>query len=104
MAARPFFFKLQDRTPVPCSWYEANVLLSDFEGRCLAFTRTRNGFQVSTAFLVFDHNAFGERPVLWNTIITDPDGGQRLMGRYSSEEDARRGHAHACSFLELVGG
>lgn len=103
MTARPFYFKLCDSAElVPCSWYEAGKLLADYEGRCLAHTLTKKGISVSTAFLVFDHNPFGDKPVLWNTIVRTPQGQERLMGRYSSLDEAREGHTRCVAFLELV--
>lgn len=102
---RPYYYKLElGRFPVPCTWYEAGVLLSNYQGRCLAHDPTPNGYRVSTAFLVFDHNLLGEGPpVLWNTIITDRQGNQRIYGKYATLEEARQGHEAACIVVGLLG-
>lgn len=102
---RPYYYRLEaGRFPVPCSWYEAGVLLSNYHGRCLAHEALPNGFTVSTAFLVFDHNLLGEGPpILWNTIVTDPRGSQRLYGKYASMEEAQDGHLTASAVVRLLG-
>ncbi len=102
---RPIYYKLEmDQFPVPCTWYEAGVLLSDYRGRCLRYDETQNGYRVSTAFLVFDHNLLGDgAPVLWNTIVTKPDGNQRLYGKYATREAATQGHQNALAVLNLIG-
>lgn len=102
MTGRPFYFKLESFHPVPCSWYEAGKLLADPMGRCLRSTRLGNGTTVTTAFLVFDHNPFGQEPVLWNTIARDAHGNERLVGRYSCQKDAEKGHERAVAFLRIV--
>jgi hypothetical protein len=92
-------------TPVPCDAIEAGKLLASIEGRCVACERTPGRFWVSTAFLVFDHNALGDGPpVLWNTYVYAPDGSSKLMGRYSSLDEAVAGHREAVTFVGLVGG
>ncbi len=102
---RPYYYKLElGRFPVPCSWYEAGVLLSNYHGRCVAHDMLASGHRISTAFLVFDHNVLGNGPpVLWNTIVTDPRGNERIYGRYSTFEEALEGHTSAVSVINLLG-
>ena len=102
---RPYYYKLElGQFPVPCSWYEAGVLLSNYQGRCLAHDTTVGGCKISTAFLVFDHNLLGEGPpVLWNTIVTDLKGNQRIFGKYATMEEALLGHETAKAVISLVG-
>ncbi len=102
MAGRGFYYKLDEGRPVPCSWYEAGVLLADFRGRTVCYDILSTGFRVSTSFLVFDHNPFGPSPVLFNTIATATDGTERVLGRYRTLAEAKRGHEQALSFLRLV--
>lgn len=77
--------------------------MADFRGRAVCHDTLPSGFKVSTSFLVFDHDPFGSSPVLFNTIVTAPDGTERVLGRYGSLHEARAGHARALSFVKLVG-
>ena len=101
--SRALYYRLKGSRAVPCSWVEAQPILADYRGRCLAYEQTSNGYQVSTSFLVFDHNLLGDRPILWNTIVSDPQGHQRILGRYSTEREARLGHRQIVSFISLIG-
>lgn len=50
--------------------------------------------RISTVFLGIDHSFGGEKPVLWETMIFGGPHDQ-YQKRYTSIEDARRGHARA---------
>jgi hypothetical protein len=54
--------------------------------------------KISTVFLGLDHYFFGDKPVLWETNIFggEHDGYQE---RYSSKEDALKGHKKACDLV-----
>lgn len=62
--------------------------------RAVCKTTVKPGIDVSTVFLGIDHNFGGGAPVLWETMIFGgaQDGYQE---RYSSEQEAREGHARA---------
>lgn len=103
-SGRPTYYRLElGEFPVPCSWYEAGTLIANFEDRCLAHDILPDGTRISTAFLVFDHNLFGEGPpILWNTIVTEPCGRQKLFGKYSTLRDAVLGHQRAVAVIALL--
>jgi hypothetical protein len=67
-------------------WFEANT-----ERRSIGRDQFGNA-RVSTVFLGLDHNFTHGDPVLWETMVFGGplDGEQE---RYTSEADARRGHA-----------
>lgn len=59
--------------------------------------------RVSTIFLGIDHG-FGGKSLLWETAI-DEGNGFEVVARYSTREEAMRGHAEHCERLwrELKG-
>ena len=93
-----------DRNPVKCDnilewgrWFESSdrrtVAMTDFDG----------GY-VSTVFLGMDHNFQSTgKPILWETMIFGGphDGYQE---RYTSHEDAVRGHEEAMRLATYIGG
>ena len=56
---------------------------------------TIGNVRVSTVFLAVDHNLFGDKPILFETMIF---GGplDEYMWRYSTWEEATEGHRLAC--------
>ena len=102
--SRPYYYRLVDGwRPEPCDWFEAGPLMARFGDRCIGCDHLANGVNVSTAFLVFDHNAFGDGPpILWNTILSFPNGNQRLYRKYGYYEDAIEGHKEACAVVSLL--
>lgn len=77
---------------------EADALLRDITRRQLARTQVvtpLGTIEVSTVFLVLDHNHFGEgAPVLWETMVFGGPLDARLW-RFASREQAEQGHADA---------
>lgn len=60
--------------------------------RHVAVTQLNDGVYVSTVFLGVDHSVFGNRPILFETLVF---GGQLdgEMDRYFTWEEAEAGHA-----------
>jgi hypothetical protein len=55
-----------------------------------------DGHFISTVFLGIDHNFLGEGPpILWETMVFDPDGKALDQIRYNSLDAARNGHKAA---------
>ncbi len=81
-----------DNNPVPAKdilewhkWYET-------ADRKVASTDV-SGANVSTVFLATDHGMEQEKPVLWETMVFfKPDINEEWCERYTSHEDAERGH------------
>lgn len=59
----------------------------------------RQGFLVSTVFLGLDHQWGAGPPVLFETMIFGPAGGENYCERYSTWDEALAGHRRA---LEAV--
>jgi hypothetical protein len=79
----------------PLAW--ANYM----EGNRIVRQDETIGGLVSTVFLGIDHNWFHTGPPpLWETMIFDADDGREHMERYSSLEDAKRGHRDWVMFAE----
>lgn len=88
----------------PIDMEAAEALLADGVARRVAHTRLftdRGIVDVSTIFLVLDHNYFGGPPVLWETMVF---GGpiDRHQWRYASREDAVRGHEETVSWARTA--
>lgn len=105
MPGRPVYYRLDDAgNAVPTDGLEGGKLLAGFAGRALACERTRNGYVVSTAFLVFDHRGLGDGPpVLWDTHLTDPAGRTVIVGRYATMDEAAEGHRQVVAWASLLG-
>lgn len=98
--SRPIWYKLEGKTPVPCSMEE----FIEWQAELLRTTGKRvvhvkdihlvDGTRVSTVFLAFDHGMWSEKPILFETMIFggDHDGYQE---RYSTWDEAEIGHAYA---------
>lgn len=62
------------------------------------------GMWVSTVFLGMDHDHFGRgAPILWETLPKTKGEGwlDRLMRRYSSLDEAKKGHQEVVDFLVM---
>lgn len=82
---------LEGKKPVPCSdlqkWGE---WIGTPENRRIEWTDIEGGF-ISTVFLGIDHNFHGSGdPVLYETLVQQ--GGFEHMERYSSYDEAVKGH------------
>ena len=65
-----------------------------------------NGHRVSTIWLGLDHNYFGGKPLLFETMIfVDEHGGNDIyVDRYSTWEEAQIGHLRAIEWIEKASG
>lgn len=64
---RPVYYDLDHR---PITAERAEALLRDGDARRVAFTELEDGSQVSTVFLVLDHDLSGEGPpLLYETMV-----------------------------------
>lgn len=60
-----------------------------------------NGYRVSTVWLGLDHNHFGGEPLLFETMVFEGyDYTDLFMKRYSTYEDAKRGHEIVVGLLK----
>jgi hypothetical protein len=55
---------------------------------------------ISTVFLGLDHSFRGKIPVLWETMMFGGQYDQNYQERYSSYEDAVKGHQKAINFIK----
>ncbi len=80
----------------------------NFESRSAHILKqeTINGLFVSTVFLGIDHSWGNGPSVLWETMIfgNADDERDQYQERYTSEEDALRGHALVVAAIERGGG
>ncbi len=104
MAQRAIYYRLDDYgEPTPCDSIEGSLLLAKPGGKLLAWDILPGGRALSTAFLVVDHNIFGDGPaILWDSRLFDPNGRWRIVGRYSSKKLARQGHLELRTLIELL--
>ena len=95
------YYKLIDKRVVKCQKGE----VPDFKNRSIFrnnFTIYGEEVQVSTVFLYMDHSFIGGPPLLVETMIF---GGlhDNHQVRYTSWEDAEKGHEECCQMvLEVV--
>lgn len=61
-----------------------------------------NGCHVSTVWLGLDHNYFGGRPLVFETMVFDKEGGGRdiYMDRYTTWDEAVEGHKKAIEWVK----
>lgn len=69
-------------------WYEDHR-----EERIVARTSVAPGLLISTVFLGLDHAFGGGEPVLFETMVFGGDWAEQEQERYSTIDEARRGHA-----------
>lgn len=99
------WYLLKDKVPVPCEPGEWRI--QDIQERIVGKTVVGNDY-VSTVFLGLDHNWGGEPPALFETMISYANeiqregdtvhyrgGGERTYARYSTWEEAAKGHCEA---------
>lgn len=101
------WYKLDEdgKTPIPMSIYDPGF--SDVKNQPgwrvgLHSVKSSDGrvYRVSTVFLRLDHRYGEGDPLLWETMIFPEDSYRDLFGyRYSTWEDAKRGHDVAVEIL-----
>jgi len=86
------YYKLIDQQPVPCLLEETALMPQRDRQISNDYLGT---VRVSTVFLAFEHGQSEGRPILFETMVFDPDDLTNLdnyMRRYTSFEAARLGH------------
>jgi len=65
---------------------------------------TVDGYLISTVWLGLDHNHFGSPPLIFETMIFCDDGNFKdvYMERYSTMEEALKGHKYAVDNLSAI--
>jgi prephenate dehydrogenase len=84
----------ENHVPVKSDAIEACTWLGQ-ENRKIVKQETINGHFVSTVFLGLDHSWLGQAPLLWETMIFSNSDLDQYQERYSSYEDALKGHEEA---------
>lgn len=93
------YYKLdENKKTIPCDLMEWSQRFEDQDGRRVEWTEI-DKFDISTVFLGLDHNYFGGRPLLFETMIFDPDGNDVYMRRCSTWEEAQGQHLSALDWL-----
>ncbi len=92
-------FILRGHVPVPChdllkwaKWFEKS-------NKCVATTKIKSYF-VSTIFLGLNHNFDGDRPLLFETIVFNPNRDQEIQ-RYCTWDEAVAGHKAMVSLVRV---
>ena len=95
---KPFFYKLENKKPVPCVMTEAleNRINSNY---VVKYSEITDNVQVSTLFMGIDLNIVSHPPLCFETLVM---GGKRdgLMIRTDTWESAEEAHEKAC--LEVI--
>jgi hypothetical protein len=103
-----FYWKLDGHTPVPCDLFEWSDM---FQSPERIVQRDQIGeYWVSTVFLGLDHNWGSGPPLLFETMVFEPDvdgiNGRKGIGgceRYSTWDEAEAGHRAVCERLRESG-
>lgn len=86
--------KIENDVTTWANWFEQSGEKKFEEGgRRVAHTMLPNGIVVSTVFLGLDHNFMKEGPpILFETMAFGRNNSESDCERYSTIEDARKGH------------
>jgi len=71
-------------------------LSADFEYRVVAQTKLYNGVYVSTIWLGLPHGFRGDRPLIFETLVTYEDSDEEEIYRYTTESEALAHHNQLC--------
>lgn len=85
--------------PVKANLEEWSKFFGDFDKRVVK-QDTVNGVFISTVFLGLDHGHNSDKLLLWETMcFSDNQNYEGYQERYSSYEDALKGHVFALSMI-----
>ncbi len=90
-----------ENNTIPCTLHEWGQMYHTIEGqqrRKVAFDDIGE-IQVSTVFLGLDHNHFGGRPLLFETMVFNGNGNDIYCERYSTWKEAEEGHKTALEWV-----
>lgn len=94
-----------DRQGEPIPMLVANEMLTDYDYKVVAkdvFVMGDQPVEVSTVWLGLDHNWWPDRPPkIFETMIFGGDLDLERW-RYSTEEEARAGHAETCRLVQVI--
>jgi len=92
-------FYRRDGTPYPdgdAGFFEWAKDFENFDKRIVRQEELPNGYWVSTVWMGIDHRFLEGPPLIFETMVEDPEGHWTdYQERYSSEEDAIIGHLQA---------
>jgi len=110
MDERPYFYTWDRDTDTltPATVEQFAQGINNIRARRVAIWTHDLGYTVSTVFLGSDHNfnydrpGADQRPVLFETLITAPDGSafDQYMERYCTYDEARAGHLRAARMVQ----
>lgn len=94
------YYKLNEaKEPVKCDLMEWSNMFEN-DDRRVAFDAIE-GKEVSTVFLGLDHNYFGGKPLLFETMVFDEgESSEHYCLRYSTYEQALKGHQEAIEWVK----
>jgi hypothetical protein len=86
------FYRLDGKTPVPCSMQECAILMGD-GSHVLKQTTLEDGTLISTVFLGIDHaSIYGGGPTLFETMVFPGPGHGEHQWRYQDYDAALAHH------------
>jgi len=92
------YYILEDKKVLECDVYTwSNWFEKNFNARQVALS-TVDFYEISTVFLGLDHNYFGGRPLMFETMIFIPMD-DIYCKRHSTYEEAELGHEEAKEWL-----
>jgi hypothetical protein len=81
------------------NWYREH----GFEAKRVGLDMIK-GFKISTVFLTIDHDhSMQGPPILFETMVTAPDGYDEIVMRYATPQEARDGHALVVRIITIHG-
>ena len=87
------WYTLVGTVPVATSPEDAEALFSDLDARRVAYTEVAEGVEVSTVFLVLDHQHGAGPPLLFETIVFWPTSSMdNEMERCGTWKEAEQMH------------
>lgn len=92
----------EDNNTIKCDLLEWCLLYETDEGqakRRVAFDLV-DGMDISTVFLGLDHNYFGGKPILFETMIFNKSGDDIYQRRYHTWQESEIGHEKAKEWVK----
>lgn len=94
-----FYILDKDKNIVPCTIDEWSKLYEDPVFKRVAFDEV-GGMDISTVFLGIDHNHFGGRPILFETMVFNGKGDDIFQDRYHTWDEAVKGHENTKEWVK----
>lgn len=96
------YYLNEDHSYRPCSlmeWASQLDTLTKTDKKHVA-DEVIEGVRVSTVWLGLDHNYFGGRPLLFETMVFNAEGSDIYCERYTTWEQAESGHNKAVEWVK----